>query len=700
MKITFKLSTLCIAISTAMLVTGCNSESSSSSSVETTQSTTTANNDSSSSSKTEQEVEPAVVNIGVNFPESEIAPAWIGDSQEVQISFYDTEFIGSNDEAISIADGLLYQCGIEGGYISDLTLDVGGQQISCDDAYRVGLRGEFAAQAVLNTVSPTTALELAQGKYRVEASFYNSQGLLQETSVSYVTLDKGNHSLKLTGLEATWTATTPLFLQLLNQNSDTIDWDTGAPGVQSAAEALGITDNIIGIHLPTALTYPSILNDNQSWYSDQLSWSYTAATVNVALTSEQLTNRNFENGNIDYTDEQLATVFKPLLRITDGEEEKVLPPRFEEEYTTIERPNPEFPEYPEMMTVSSWAKSSLAFLSQEYTDEGNDYWLNLGSLRIGKQVYDEASDTITEHFAFLDLGSSFQVDEGQAPELIDTFERYITYYPEYGYWNESTQEWTAYEDLTIARVETYSESGDYWSTIFRKLNGIRNEIINGNTITGNLVELQGAWTYSAWWNDNGNDIVPAIYLDAALNELAIAAGLKAAPASNCDTLEYGNSSYSNEYMWDETNNRWVAGTFNHLIGDNGRYFFDNVADQIAWLEESIEWDDTAIDRIAQLESIQTEYLAIADLNNNGIAELFEEGVYTEDHPYCHLEYIEQVNENGVFTHYTHELNCSEFTVKDTVRAWEHNQQATMCVQPFELTASQLALNLDTEADNQ
>ncbi|KIE22286.1 hypothetical protein SE23_01990 [Vibrio sinaloensis] len=665
MNNSLKLSKLGLSIAAAILIAGCNSESA----------------QTSSESSDSVVARSAEVTLGVKFPQSEAGAAWIGDSQEIQVSFYNTKYLGSVDEAEDALDAL-YECqgdDWEGSYTPD-SVFIGDQELTCDQIQATGTRGDFATKAYLTASSPTSAVQLNPGKYRVEASFYDANNKLQETSVSYVTLGEGSHNLKLRGIEATWTATTPITLQLLNQTSE-IDWDWNKEGVQTPADAMGITGTINGLHLPSALTYPDSLASAENGYGDQLSWSDFMAKVNLGLSDADIAQQADKwDGGLTLQEHQLATLFQPVLRVNDGSGEVNILPKFE--VREIEHQVDENWSHYSSQTVVT----NLGYLLQEYAQQGDLYGLSLGYMSASTEEYNEQTNEFTRHFSFLEFG----VPHVEEPEELGT-EYTINFYENPTYWNGEEQ--VEYPDLTIADISTFTESGADWKSIFQALQGQRTEIVNGSTISGSFIEVRGSWSWSG--DIDGQPTAPTPYLDASLNAIAVQAGLMSQPANNCQTFEYGNTHFSNEYKWDEANQRWIAGTFNQLLTMDEYGIQNDIAREKQYAQENSEFDpEGSAAKLAELEAVETELLALADLNQDGTAELFEEGVYVEGELYCNLAQ----DWNNTESRYSYSLSCGEFTVADTVPAWTNTENVTMCLQPFELTASQLALDLETDAD--
>ncbi|OLQ91321.1 hypothetical protein BIY21_13280 [Vibrio ponticus] len=657
----FRLSKLSACLVAASLLAGCNSES----------------DQASTGSESVNAVAPAKVTLGAKFPQSEVDAAWIGDSQEIQVSFYNTEYIGSVDEAEQAVDGLEacleynYEPEIDDNYLHY----VGDQELTCSELQSVGTRGIIATTAYLNAAAPTTGVELNPGKYRVEAAFYDAESNLQETSVSYVTLGEGSHSLKLRGVEATWTATTPLNLQLLNTASQ-VDWDWTQDGVQTAAEALGITGAIKGIHLPTALTYPAPLAESSNKNTNQLEISDYEVRAVLGITPEQAEYATWSPSDLEAF--QLSSLYQPIFRIVDGNDEFNLLPRIEDTDVIFENGGP--------WPYTGWNRlyTELGYLLQEYAAEGDQYGLSLGALFVGTTTFDETTQAVTNHFSHIRFGL-YDVEESELGNWYN-----LDHYYNPGYWDGNA--WAEYQDMEIAYISFYSESGDHWHNVFNDLQGQRLELQDGSTIVGSLIEVQGSysWGYEA---SRGEPIAPTPYLDASLNEIAVEAGLVSRPAEdNCHTFEYGSTSFSNQYLWDEVNQRWVAGSFNELVAEGG-VFSDIELERERIINGQYDSDEEKALILDRLAIVEDEITTVADFNGDGVLELFEAGAYVENSQYCSFSggWSEQTEE------YEYTVDCN-VSAAPTVTPWTHSEDVTMCVQPVTLTASQLAMNLETNAE--
>lgn len=490
----------------------------------------------------ENSIDMAQIKLAVKFPEAGASAAWIGDSKSIEVSFFNTEHIGTIAEAEKALDD------------NDCDNEPMDEYDNCRVDPNV-LRGQFATSVMMDTNSPSAFLDLLPGKYRIEAKFSNEQGKLQETSVSYVTLSSGEHSLKLRGIEATWTATEQLDLQLLNQASET-DWDLSADGVQTSAEVIGITGGIKGLHLPSVLTYPSgYLSFNKDYHDDEYDddddvgnqGDFPGVLINAGVTD-----------SMQLTRESQATVFQPVLRIDDGNQgEYNLLPRFDENSTDVEDGNGEI-----VTRTDSWNATMLAVLQQEYSSEGDKANLSLGGYYLGRWQWDRETNTSTDYSAELLLGIPLDSEDDDNPLYS------IEYTPQYGGKNG--------EDLTIVRVRTddRTDTDQQWQQIFIDLQASPdNVLVDGSTITGFLIESERFETYVHGnpWEGIGADVTPTSFIEAALLEIAEDEGLMATAAADeaCSTQEFSGTEYSNDYLWDEVQQGWVAGQFNPLFSDGG-----------------------------------------------------------------------------------------------------------------------------------
>lgn len=727
----FKYSPLAIIIASALSISGCDNSNNN------TQSDAVGSSSSNSvaDNMAEANTDKARVKLAVKFPQADARAAWADDSKSIEVSFFNTQTVGSIAQAY---ETLNKACGTDDGYYNECYSD--------NDS----LSGQFATSVFMDTGSPSAYVDLLPGKYRIEAKFSNAQGKHQETSVSYVTLSKGEHSLKLRGLEATWTATEQLNLQLLNR-SDAFDWDPDSEGAQSAAAAMGITGAIKGLHLPTVLTYPDgYLRANNG---DQGQADNKAALINAGVTNSGQLNK-----------ESQATAFQPVLRIanTVGGESNLLP-RF------LSTSQENFDEQDYFTGASGyWNETEVATLQQEYSSEGDNAALNLGGYSMGYWNYDNDTMTSIEDSAYLILGIG-SLDSGAGKAQYSILYR--------NDWDGQN----AGEQLTIARIQTDNEASN-WQQLFVDLQATPNKVVDGSTISGYLIEakahtirdevdgLEGA----------GKDVQPVSFLEAALFDIAATEGLVAqgAAENNCSTQEISGVEYSNDYLWDEAQLGWVAGTYNTFLSENGLLaeieeriagetevrddaqseldasqgelaVYDNeivaiveaqmadvtiteernaelqtTLDEIAsnsqltiydyndnwelyndredalWpVTDALENVASANDALTQLAQLKADALATADLNGDGEATIFEEGVYLATGSlYGWINQSDSWDETTDQYNTSYYLELNDFVIKETVKATSFSGEQTICVQPFTLKASQLSMAFDTAAD--
>lgn len=564
MKTQFKYSPLALMIASALSLSACGGDNVKQEAQTGVAGAEQASNVEASSS------DLATVKLAVKFPEAEAAAAWIGDSALIEVSFFNTKDVGRIREAFDKLD----EPACEGDYyyeyeFEDMVWDEETQQyvkcISDPDA----LKGQFATSVHMNTEAPSASVDLLPGKYRVEAKFFTAQGKHQETSVSYVTLSKGSHSLKLRGLEATWTATEELSLKLLNK-TDGFDWDPATEGVQSAASVMGITGAIKGLHLPTVLTYPDGYLSNGGEHH-QGRWD--DILVNAGVMSDEALNR-----------ETQATAFQPVLRVSDGAggEFNVLPRYLD----TNEQELGEEGQY--LGSHGSWNTSELATLKQEYTAEGEKALLDLGGYYMGYWSHSNETQESKHDKAELDFGLVWIDDDESKP-----------YYIEHAYNADG-------EQLTIARVhhDARPDQRENWQQLFVDLQGQINKVVDGSTITGYLIETElhttDVWGYE--WSNTGADASPS-FIEAAMLSLAEAEGLLATSAADegCLTQELNGLAYSTEYLWDEAQQGWVPGTYNRFMEEGG--LLDQLAVKITEVEGNVSGSQTSV--IAAEESLAT-----------------------------------------------------------------------------------------------
>lgn len=516
----FKYTPLAIVVASALSIVGCGDSSGNTAN-------TVAGNGNNNPVETKNDM--ARVKLAVKFPEADATAAWVGDSKSIEVSFFNTVSVGSIAEANkAFTDN---QCK------ENSERKENNQYDNCvvdDDV----LRGQFAASVSMDTSSPSSFVDLLPGKYRVEAKFYNADGKHQETSISYVTLSKGEHSLKLRGVEATWTAAQQLNLQLLNQSND-FDWDPKTEGNQTAAEVMGIKGAINGLHLPSVLTYPDgYLSGGDRNYNGQGHWQDILINAGVL--------------NVDQLDrESQATAFQPVLRIADANNgEYNLLPHY---LVSNEQQKDEEGSY--TGSSGSWNTTELATLKQEYSSKGEKAYLDLGGYYLGYWHFDAGSNENNNDSVALDFGLA-SVDENAGPKYSIVHNN--NYYG---------------EGVTIAHINTNAMPDEHqsWQQLFVDLQAVPNKVVDGSTISGYLIESETHTTRvnGNQWNDSGTDVKPVSFLEAALFDIAEKEGLvaKGAAESNCRTQQLSGMEYSSDYRWDDEKQGWIAGTYNQFLAE-------------------------------------------------------------------------------------------------------------------------------------
>jgi len=257
---------------------------------------------------------------------------------------------------------------------------------------------------------------------------------------------------------------------------------------------------------------------------------------------------------------------------------------------------------------------------------------------------------------------------------------------------------TPSDDLVIATIGQTEALTDSWLDVFIALQGTVNSVVGGDEIGGYLIEHLYAYTSTNQGATDEDAQEPALYLDASLNEIAVQEGLMAS-AADATCQSYGSDSdshrsagYSTQYQWDAVNQQWIAGTYNHLI--SGADILREIDAEIEAAEENRDLSDPGSGNYnawqAYIDSIEStfrqEVLLKADLNGDGVASLFEEGVYItsgSDEQDCVLTRID--GNLG--------MDCEQVDVTATERTTITEQNGNICVHPFTLRASQLDVAL-------
>ncbi|WP_087019663.1 hypothetical protein [Thaumasiovibrio subtropicus] len=543
-----KLSALTVAVLAGLSLAGCNGGSA-----------TSSVTDVAGGGAAKSEV--AAVQLSARFPTGDAQAAYIGDSQYINVRFYGHDLVGTVDEAMDLLDACSEQ--------DDNYIEFMGEMIDCYQETGNGLRGGFATEVELSPSSPTALVELLPGKYRVEARIDNGNGQLRETSVSYVTFGEGDHSLKLRAMEATWTFETPMPLALLNTETsvgeEAYDWDPEEEGVQTAADVLGITNDIIGVHLPSAYTLP-------------MPFDYGMADGDFNGPYTVLAGGYWNRGG-DYA---LSSIFRPVMRVSDGagDEEQLFP---ESDYwhddmlitemvpvddggdgtdggdgsdggdgggdavmaeddammygcdDADDLPDDMMAVGCERMSYMQWA--TPGWLLQQYdpdleAEDKNEYALSLGSWGLEQRhetdtFETDESDEVYEQViveAILELGYAKKAIEDDEDNIT---EREINYEEDIRYWDSELQEWVD-SGYTVAWVDTEVESTfddegnevNWKDVLMNELGASENRFTDGSTITGALIE---AVIVSEGTRDGSeeNERTPDLYLTKMLDMLVV-----------------------------------------------------------------------------------------------------------------------------------------------------------------------------------
>ncbi|MBE3671052.1 hypothetical protein BOO25_19165 [Vibrio navarrensis] len=681
MKTLFTLKPLAVVVAAAIGLSGCNGESQVASSPDAT-----------------QDQKSASVKLAAKFPAPEAGASWIGSASEIEVDFYRNQYVGSLAEADEMLVARSFcQQNSENPTNQNRTVKVGDVELQCYDLPMNGLKERFAVAASLTSTSPTASVNLMPGKYRVEAHFYDAQGTLRETSVSYVTFTEGEHQVALKGVSATWTAQTPIALSLLNQSHEK-DWDPDTEGVQTPAEALGLTGNILGLHLPSLYGYSGVTVFDQ--YEDDLPIQVLTGMDSSAKAS--------------------AAVLVPIWRMATESGETNLYP-----YAKIERNGHDEIE-PGQTSSYTWRYDSLAGLLQQYEVGENQAFIELGNKVLNLSVQDWSDET-KDWPEYADWTASILMGVSHIDNSEGDVHRQSWDVKEISYQDRQTRLPVA-TGIKVTTVGASSEDKGYEKTFLDILNGRVNTFSGGNTINGFVIE-----TIEQETDGYDERATPALYLDASLQEIAQQAGLTAMASSGCSDLQAKEIGYSNEYRWDNENNRWVAGTTNYLLINAYSSMLPNIDNYIASHQQTITYNQQKIDlvqatinsiltdnpdadvsmyeseiasyqansnlqqqAITQLNTLESEFLGQADLNQDGEVQFFEDGVYFANgwsYRSCSINATWD-DQNSISSY---QLNCDNAAAAvSDVQAWSSVLSAKMCIQPFTLEASELAIDYGTD----
>lgn len=612
--------------------------------------------------------EPAVINFAVKFPASEASAAWVGDASSVVVNFYATD--AANWDEVQSLHGTWQACN-----------EFDGETSACDEVAATSLKGGKVSSITLTPDEATGYLNLEPGSYRVEAGFLDADNHLRETSVSYATFPSGAHTVRLTGLSAIWTLDTPVALVLMSSSAAAdveADWDPEVDGDQSPAQAMGLVDGALtSFKLPTAATLE--LNDV---FADEFGAeaSMQAGLMTVTAPTEDAANR---------------TYFVPTLAVTTVASDVTEATGSWNSSTSVAY-DASYDGEGAVLSEVFTSSTHPAFLRQSYDGSSNTSSLTLGgrSVHVGRTYISSSTAAVLNSSgsgAELLLGVPSTGSAEPAYQLTSLSSDSARYWSDGGF--------VASPGMTVATINTELTPGSSWLDLFLSLQGQANSISGGTSISGYLIEHVYKYETTQVTASYEEAPTPVLYLDASLNAIAQAAGLTASAAADEVCQSYSNeteTSFSNQYRWDETNQRWVAGTFNSLLLEGG--IMTDLDSRIANLRE----DQAAYapgaanenaDVYAAYSSVINEFdvdyrnmvLTMADLNDDGVASLFEDGAYILENvePSCRVD--EETVDGLVYFR----LTCREITPVTTVASEITSISGNICVQPFTATASAL-----------
>ncbi|WP_221795172.1 hypothetical protein [Oceanobacter mangrovi] len=621
----------------------------------------------------------ARVSMGVRFPQSEATAAWVGDRLTVEVRFY-----------LSLASDWNQAQLVLNAYDGCDSLDDPSAAViegySCatllTDDPDTTKRGELAGSLEFTQDSSTGYLDLEPGNYRVEASFYDDAGTITETSVSYAVLDAGAHTLILRGYSASWSASSTIRPQLLGSPSLTLssDWDMDSDGEQSLAAALGIADGIDAVHLATLTSWP------EGWDSVQQTAPVDSSYVAAAVTPNEYAD--VVDGVGEFSELSESALYVSVLESSQGE---MIPPSGSTSSSTATNTDGS------STLISSHVVRSPATVMQWYLDGENSLGFQFSSASVTTSTTVISADLSSYQTTGVGGGYDFGVynstDDNTYYEVTDAASSSHTY------WNESQDDW-ATESLTLLEISSHLAT-DIWKDIYTSLAIAPTAASDGSTLTGYFIErLYSSTTYAVDATSSTEAMQPPAYFNAALEAIAVDSGLVAAAVDGCESYEGGGwQQGTSTYKWDSGSSHWVGGTYNTLLLEGGvmteidtkvQQFQDVIdsLDDYNLSDEQYQQYLTAYQYLIELHDVtyRNTVLALADMNGDGTAELFESGVYIVDgatQPSCEL--TETQVDGGV----EHGMNCDQFTVGTTIDSTVYSESGTICAQSFTMTASNL-----------
>jgi hypothetical protein len=527
---------------------------------------------------------------------------------------------------------------------------------------------------VLTAGSPSVSINLIPGRYRIEAHQFDTATPSEETvpisaTSSFVTLTSGANNVELNLIHATWTAATPITLQLLNnvvldENNVEIDLDPDVVGTQTIADLLEMTDQpVIGMHL---VGMPTFIAETDAFFNSGSSDATTAFDefpVDVNGDHEELAREIMMHwlGETNHV---------TVLRQSDGGTGETPVWWWDDpanetgcfdggDGTT--NPDPTAPE----ICVERF--SGPATLLQEYQSGTNSNVLNLGELIAEYEEYsqdgpgiDVEGGLVTVPFQFDDLDVT--VEGGNVT---------LNWGDGNGYANVHTQEFETlegFEQATFLDFETESGTTTFADDANRLDQVAAPSITGGTTINGTLIEF----LFMFEENDVAGtvptvpaDIVPDVTESIMATQAAVAAGLMAQPAAttngeNCSAVTENFSGVFTKFIWDEANSTWVGGTWNHS------YFLSDT-DQDG-INDTVEGDD---------------------LNGDGVVEQFEVGIY--ENWTCTWD---DVNQMQVCDDLDGVVDDTTDQYETVPTGFEEVGTGEYCLHPFTMTAGQMTFSFE------
>ena len=520
-------------------------------------------------------------------------------------------------------------------------------------------RQDPAANLQLTPDSPSASVDLYPGQAYLIQAYQRTQGQYSNYnndadfggSSSIAILQDGQNNIVLNMLHGTWnvaavngdTSATSFQLQLLNQTDTLIDlepdtegvqpldFDPKMEGTQSAADALGVSGHIQGLHLFGQQPFQTHFGPQRGLFEEYPD-------------SEDRDDDDFNIANV------VGSSYAGVWRTTDG-----TPGALEMLSITERRGGGDWDSGDEW-----WLGFNSGGVLQTFNNGQNMNEVSVGSWWAGREIYDPVTDNHSEFGAGLfslartrafggdmpntdEDGFGTRTDDGSVYTYTSPGEVWHTWTNTYNRGVPTGDGSYEYRDFIVANVD---QSGSDVTQVPIMTGETpldeypASQVNSGTSMDITLIEyvdvgsdssepmagdpppapdnLDTDMAYYSSVSASGSRSgasMASISSSVMLQLLAQNEGLIASAAggvtgsANCMTLDSSEERHHGEYLWLEETQEWVSGSWNHS------YYFDTYYD---W------WDDS------QQMWVADENVGVGeDLDGDGVAEPFEMAYFNE-----------------------------------------------------------------------